>query len=211
MKTIIGVLFPLMIFNLVYSETFPDALSQASRSFNKVQSMAGPVNPAFKNKKILVVYYGGYNTKRVAEDLSLLMGGKVVRIMDLKTNWTQAEAGRVSTFGGQTKIAPLGVNLNDYDIIVAGTVIWAWNMSPAMRTFLVQNKSVLQNKDLAFFTVAGGTAPDKTVRKMAKILKKTPLAFAGWNDAEMNDNAWTAYQKIAHDFVTHLAAGLQPK
>ncbi len=197
--------------SLAYSQDFPDALSQASKSFNKVQALTGPADPAFKDKKILVVYYGGYNTKRVADDLSRILGAKVLRIMDLKTNWTSSEAGRVSTFRGTSQIAPLGVDLAQYDIIVAGTVVWAWNMSPAMRAFLKQYKSVLQKKDLAFFTVAGGTAPDKTVKLMGRIVQKDPLAYAGWNDAEMKDDAWQAYQKLATDLVTDLAKKIKTK
>lgn len=210
MKGILTVFTGIFLAAGAYAGGFPDAISQASKSFTNVQALQGPVQEQFKGRKILIVYFGGHNVKRVSDDLSRITGADVIRITDL-INRRFAQAGRDSSLGLKTRIAPLGANLSAYEVIIVGTVVWAWNMSPAIRTFLSENKNVLRNKKMAFFTVAGGTEPGKIVKKMSRVADSQALAAAGWNNPELADNGQASYKKIIDVFINQLAGALKNK
>jgi len=61
--------------------------------------------------------------------------------------------------------------INDYDFLFIGSPIWAFNMTPAIRTFL--NKSNLSGKNVFLFTTYGsGIGKSKAMRKMEELVKE---------------------------------------
>jgi len=80
-----------------------------------------------------------------------------------------------------TEISYKKTNFNKYKIIAIGTPIWAWNITPAIRTFLKQNK--LKNK-LAFFCTMGGSGYKTAFKEMQKLSKK-PFGTLALKSIEM--------------------------
>lgn len=103
--------------------------------------------------KSLVVYYSRTgNAKFVAETVAAELGSDIEEVVDLKKRegklgWMSA--GRDASGGKQTEIAPTTKNPKDYDFIVIGTPVWAWNPSAAIRTYLSKND--LSGKKVALF------------------------------------------------------------
>jgi flavorubredoxin len=62
-----------------------------------------------------------------------------------------------------------------YDGLVVGTPIWASKMSPAVRTYVLQNKSHLRK--VVFFCTCGGLGREKALREIVDISGQSPLAL----------------------------------
>ena len=61
--------------------------------------------------------------------------------------------------------------INNYDFLFIGSPVWAFNITPAIRTFL--NKSNLSGKNVFLFTTYGsGIGKEKAMRKMEEIVKE---------------------------------------
>jgi len=103
--------------------------------------------------KSLIVYYSRTgNAKFVAEKIAGIFGSDIEEIIDLKSRegkmgWMSA--GRDASTGRSTKIAPTTKNPHDYDVLIIGTPVWAWNPSAAIRTYL--NNNDLTGKKVALF------------------------------------------------------------
>ena len=59
------------------------------------------------------------------------------------------------------------INLADYELIVIGTPVWAFNFTPPIRTFLKENK-IIGKKIILFCTHAG--AMGKTLANLSVML-----------------------------------------
>ena len=62
-----------------------------------------------------------------------------------------------------------------YDGLVVGTSIWASKTSPAVRTYILQNKGHLTK--VAFFCTCGGLGREKALREIVDISGQSPLAL----------------------------------
>jgi hypothetical protein len=85
----------------------------------------------------------------------------------------------------KTEIETSGKNPADYDLIIAGSPIWGWNIAPAVRTYLEDNKEKI--KEYAFFVTSGNTPSEKIVPHVAEILGRESLTHTGFNGAELKD------------------------
>ena len=63
--------------------------------------------------------------------------------------------------------------IDEYDLIIVGSPVWAGKIAPAIRTFLVRNSS--SDKQLAFFVSIGGDKPEKTFTNLKKTLELEPI------------------------------------
>jgi menaquinone-dependent protoporphyrinogen IX oxidase len=61
-------------------------------------------------------------------------------------------------------------------LILIGGPVWAWNVSPAIRTYLDKNADALKIKKVAFFATQSSDGSDKKFESMKKVLGMTPLA-----------------------------------
>ena len=110
--------------------------------------------------KILTVYYSyGGNTKKIAEKVQKTLGGEIAEIQtiarypadyDEVVNQGADEVKR----GFKPEIAPLGVNVKDFDIIIIGTPVWWYTFAPAVKTFLESND--FSGKKVYVFATNGG-------------------------------------------------------
>ena len=137
--------------------------------------------------KILVAYYSRTgNTKRVAEKIAGMLKADTNEIIDLKERkrviigWLIS--GRDAMKKKETQIK-FKKNPEKYDLVIIGTPIWAWNMAPAVRTYLKQNRKI---KKVAFFCTFGGSS-GKTFKEMERLSKK-PLALLEIKDKEIEQS-----------------------
>ena len=101
---------------------------------------------------LLVVYYSRTgNNRTIAEAIAKALSADIDEIVDKKDrkgrlNWLRA--GRDSREGKLTEIE-YKKNPQDYDTIIIGAPIWAWNPIPPLRTYLQEVD--LKGKRVAFF------------------------------------------------------------
>ena len=63
--------------------------------------------------------------------------------------------------------------LDEHDLVIVGSPVWAGKIAPAIRTFLVRNSS--SDKQLAFFVSIGGDKPEKTFTNLTKTVELQPI------------------------------------
>jgi flavodoxin len=131
-----------------------------------------------RSMKILTVYYSRTRTtKKLAENLNELLKGDLEEIVDLKNRqgWLgYVMAGRDASTKRQTIIKDLVHNPADYDLIVIGTPIWAWTVTPAVRSYLIKNKDKI--KKVAFFCTESGQGGPRAFQEMENICGQKPIA-----------------------------------
>ena len=162
--------------------------------------------PQVSAKKILVVYYSRTgNTKKVAEDIARGLNADIERIIDKKDRSGAGgylKAGRDATKERLTDIAPIINNPAKYDLIVIGTPVWGWNMTPAVRAYITGNKASF--KEAAFFTTAGGTKPDRIVGKMETLAGLKTKTFTGFFAGDFKEGNRAVYDKKLSGFIEGL-------
>ena len=100
----------------------------------------------------LVVYFSRTgNNRTIAEYIANKLSADIDEIVDKKKrqgrlNWLRA--GKDSRSGKLTEIE-YQKNPQDYDTVIIGAPIWAWNPIPALRTYLQEVD--LKGKRVAFF------------------------------------------------------------
>ncbi len=125
--------------------------------------------------KILVLYYSRTGTTRkVGLEIAKLLGCDTEEIIDTKNRkgWLgYISAGRDGTEKKLTIIQGIKHRLSDYDCLIIGTPVWAWNISSPIRTFLTLYKNQLPPR-VAFFCTRGGSDPEKIFQELEKIYGK---------------------------------------
>jgi flavodoxin len=131
--------------------------------------------------KSLVVYYTRTGkTRFVAESIAAELGAEIEEIVDLKKRegkigWIMA--GKDASRKNLTEIVQTTKAPQDYDLIVIGTPIWAWSPTPAVRTYIKQNK--LSGKRVALFYTSDGDIKQAD-QKTKELLKDSNLVSNLW-------------------------------
>lgn len=169
-------------------------------------TQGSPAAPGISQKKVLVVYYSRTgNTKKVAEDIAAALNADIERIIDTKDRSGAGGylgAGKDASSGALAEIEPVQKDPAKYDLVVMGTPIWSWTMTPAIRTYITNNKAAF--KEVAFFTSSGGSKPDKTVQRMETLAGKKAKAYAGFLDREYKEKNKAAYEEKLNGFIAQL-------
>jgi flavodoxin len=144
-----------------------------------------PIEP-----KILVVYFSRTgNTEKVGQALATELKADSVKLNEQGTDWDGVwgylKAGKAAWKGEATSIEKLKKEPKDYDLVVVGTPIWAWDLTPAVRSFLTVYKDDL--KKVAFFATEGGSGHEKAFKNMETLAGKAPVATAFWLEKEVKD------------------------
>lgn len=110
--------------------------------------------------KTLILYYSYTgNVKLMAEKMAEAIGADIARIqtkenIDLKGLKKFIWLGKQVLIKEEPEILPIDKNLDDYDLIIFGSPVWAWSFTPALLTFF---KSIqLKNKKIGLFCCHGG-------------------------------------------------------
>ncbi|MBR9704557.1 hypothetical protein GOV12_04040 [Candidatus Pacearchaeota archaeon] len=130
--------------------------------------------------KILIIYYSRTGTTRIlAEEMAFLLKAETEEIIDKKNRmgamgWLGS--GKDATFNRLTRIIDLKKNLIDYDLIIVGGPVWNSAITPAIRTFLSQNKQVFIGKGLCYFCTHATSSVGKTYSQMEDVTGAKPMA-----------------------------------
>ena len=138
--------------------------------------------------KTLIVYYSKTgNTKKVALEIAKALKADIDEVIDLKKRsgiigWLIG--GRDAMKERQTQITVTN-DPENYDLVIIGTPIWAWNTTPAIRTYITQYKNKI--KKVVFFITSGSTPPAKPVIYLETLAGKKSIDSEGWTEAELKD------------------------
>ena len=144
--------------------------------------------------KILVVFYSrtGF-TKKVCLELAVKLQAEVEEIIDTKSRkgpigWLYA--GRDASRKMSTLIAQTQKDPAQYDLVVLGTPVWAWTLTPAIRAYLEQNRAKI--KKAAFLCTMGGSGKDGAFKGMEELLGQKPAAFLGLKTKQVAGSQYAA-------------------
>ncbi len=126
-----------------------------------------------KELRVLVVYYSFEgNPKLIAEAIAEETDCRILKldvekpIVNISTKYVVG--GKQVILKEKPKLMPYNFDAENYDLLFIGTPVWAWNYSPALRTFFSEN--MIQNKKIALFSCNGGDS-GKTFENMKKVLR----------------------------------------
>jgi flavodoxin len=157
-------------------------------------------------KKILVVYYSRTgNTKKVAEDIAKSLNADIEQLIDKKDRSGAGGyliGGKDAMNENLTELEPVARDSSKYDVTVIGTPVWCWDMTPAIRTYILAQKNSF--KEIAFFTTAGGTKPDKIVKKMEALSGKNAKTSAGFLESDLEEKNKSHYTETISAFVEQI-------
>lgn len=145
-----------------------------------------------QDKKVLVVYYSRSGiTREAAVKLSAELKCDIEEIYDTSNRkgiLGFLKSGRDAMKERATVIKELKYNPRNYDIIIIGTPVWASNMTPAVRTYIIQNMENI--KCAAFFCTFGGSGDKKTLNKMKELYGKGPVNSISINQDEVKNGTY---------------------
>jgi flavodoxin len=160
-----------------------DAKGSASPEYNVKNRPEKEV----KGMDILVVYYSRTgNTRKAAEAIAEKLDADIEEIADKKDRsgaMGYMKAAKDAARENITEIEETKIDPSKYKIVIIGTPIWAWNMAPAVRKYILDNKENFAN--LAFYTTSKGTKPEKVIKKMEEVSGKKALASFGLFEKEI--------------------------
>ncbi|MFP4403028.1 MAG: flavodoxin family protein [Candidatus Woesearchaeota archaeon] len=153
--------------------------------------------------KYLIIYYTRTNTtKKLAEYLAKNLDCEIEELIDFKNRDGGVgfiSSGKDAVFKKQTKIKKLSKDLSKYNHIIIGTPVWVGNITPAIRTFLLENKDKI--KSCSFFCTLKGNDIAKTFIEMESLLDKKPVSTLTITTKEIANNN---YKKKADSFCLNL-------
>ena len=133
--------------------------------------------------KTLVVYYSrNGHTKKIGTKIIKKINADTDEVIDLVDRHRKIVgwliSGRDAALRKTTKIK-YKKDPSEYDLVIIGTPIWSWTLTPAIRTYLMENKF----KKVVFFCTSGGQKGN--VFRAMKKLSKEPLAVFEIMDREV--------------------------
>ena len=131
-----------------------------------------------------IVYYSmNGNTAMVAEKLAKSTGADMIEIKPEKAYPDKGLkkflwGGKSAVMAETPKLVPYTFQAEKYDQIVFGFPVWAGNITPPIRTFVLENRDVLKDKRIAAFACQSGSGGEKAFRKLLECLGRDALAAA---------------------------------
>jgi flavodoxin len=128
--------------------------------------------------KILVVYYSlTGNTKFVAEHISNELNADIEELKPIKD--LNPDSGTKYFWGGmkakmksKPKLEELKYSPLEYDLIIIGTPVWAWTLSPPIRSYCSEFN--LEDKKVALFTSSSGNGI-KAMKRFKDVMEKSSI------------------------------------
>ena len=129
-------------------------------------------------KCLLAFYSRTGTTKKIAELISTEMNCEYEEILDTKKRKGRiigfVKCGFAATREKLTIINKIQKDPKLYDTVILGTPIWNKRMTPAIRTYITENKE--RFKSVGFFCTMGGKGAPETFESMTKLCEKTPVS-----------------------------------
>jgi flavodoxin len=129
--------------------------------------------------KSLIVYYSrSGHTRKIATELAKLFDADIEEITLVSEPGTgllgYLRAGWSTFTGKDAKLKPARKNPRDYNLVILGTPIWNFALSPPVYAYAKQHARELPK--LAFFCTEGGSGDQKAFEQLAQVCGKGPLA-----------------------------------
>ncbi len=140
---------------------------------------------------LLVFYSRKGTTKKIAELVSNSLNCEYEELIDTKkrTGFIIGflKCGYDAMREKMTKLHETQKNPELYDLIILGTPNWGSRMTPAIRTYISDNKTKFKN--VALFCTEGGRGGPELFEQIAKLCEKEPLSTLEITKKEIkNDN-----------------------
>jgi hypothetical protein len=165
---------------------------------------AGEADTMAQGKKVLVVYYSRTgNTERAAKDVAAALKADLEKLIDKKNRKGIGGfigGGRDAMKKKKTELEPLQKDPALYDLVVLGTPVWAWNITPAIRTYLDTNSDKLKNT--AYIITSGSTPAEEIIPSCQELTVSKPVAYAGFTAKELRDEK--IYREKLAKFIEEL-------
>ncbi len=155
-------------------------------------------------KKLVCYYSHTGNTQKIAELVAEKTAADVERIIDAKSRagaLGYLAAACDSMFKRRSRIQPVKKDPSKYNLVILGTPVWAWNLSPPMRTYILDHKAKFSH--VAFFCTEGGAGGNRVFRQMADLIGKQPVATLELTEPDLKSNS---YKGKLDEFVEQIAA-----
>lgn len=126
--------------------------------------------------RTLIIFYSlEGNTKFIANSINEELQGDIIELKPKKSIPNKGFkkylwGGKQVMFGEKPEIEDINIYLDNYDLIVFGTPVWASNFAPVFNTFFA--KYHINNKKIALFCCHGGGKEGKTFLKFKEQLKE---------------------------------------
>ncbi len=134
-----------------------------------------------KKGKVLISYYSRTgNTEEACRVLQKELGADVVEIKDMNNRDSVFGmiGGMLKTLLGlNTRIEPEQVSLDNYDLIVLGSPVWASKLTPAISTFIKKNN--FEGKKVVIFITSDSFIEEKYQEKQKSAVEKQGCDVAG--------------------------------
>lgn len=139
----------------------------------------------------IILYYSKTgNNRKLGEILKEKLNFSVEEIIDKKRREGVLGfivSGYDSLTKRLTQIEKIKSNIESFDHIIIGTPIWAGNITPAIRTFLVENKNKI--KSYSIFSVSElGKKNSKILNDIEKIVGFKPKSYVFIKNVELKKN-----------------------
>ena len=142
----------------------------------------------------LITYFSHTgNTKRVAETIAEVCEADVEQIEETRTRkgfFGYLAAGRDAWRKRSSEIQPMKHDPGTYDLVIVGTPVWAWNLTPPVRKYLATNGG--QMNRVAFFCTQGGSGAEGVFKQMAELCGKQPVATLVVTEGELKEADYKA-------------------
>ncbi|MCX6707178.1 MAG: hypothetical protein NT001_03490 [Candidatus Woesearchaeota archaeon] len=126
----------------------------------------------------LAVFYSRTGvTKKAMHSVASMLRCDIEEIVDQKERsgiFGYLKSGREAMMKSIARIERAKKDPADYDMIIIGTPVWAHNMTPAVRTYIMKYKEQLHN--VAFLCTQGGSGGEKVMKSMQELCGKPPRA-----------------------------------
>lgn len=161
--------------------------------------------------RILIAYYSRTGiTKKACSKLAdiLIEMNHQAHLLEIQdetnrkgiTGWIKG--GRDAWKKRSTDIQYEPSNIEDYDLVVVGTPVWAFTMTPAIRTFLIEDR--IHIPKAAFLCTMGGSGDKKTFIHMEEAFESTPVATISLIDKKVKKDDQTDFLDKIQNFANNI-------
>jgi len=114
------------------------------------------------------------NTRRVSQVLAEVLNKnnidvEIQQVIALDESSSFFKQGLRAFFKRKAKIAPIDMDISNFEIICIGSPVWALTVPAGMRTFLDQLQSLKDKDVIIFVTYGSGVGKDKCIREITTI------------------------------------------
>lgn len=148
--------------------------------------------------KILVIYYSGSGaTEKAAEFVAKETGASIEAITVPAGKIGFIKAGYEATFGKCAKICAVKSKIEEYDVVIIGTPVWAGKISSPVNAFLSGFGEKIKNYAVILTRASKENDYASVTGIFSAKLKKEPLAFLSMQTQTANAGDFSA----AREFV----------